>query len=224
LVTCIFLNRTPAARARRFLLAFLEEYPTPEDLRDADPRHIRREYFASLGLKRRADWLVEMASQLIDDPPVPDVMRQKSYQGAGYASEVAHLRGIGNYGSDAWRLFCKRQFYADHGVDIPDEWDAVDPQDWALRRYVSRRRREAAPPPISLESDELITSMGGLNIDQTISTPPTLSSRNGIIVTVDHYHSLHIPQRIWDEAEPLTIPSEALTREGFTLRGLGVAA
>ena len=218
------MNRTPAARARRFLLAFLEEYPTPDDLRDADPRHIRREYFASLGLKRRADWLVEMASQLINDPPAPDVMRQKSYQGAGYASEVAHLRGIGNYGSDAWRLFCKRQFYADHGIDITDEWDAVNPQDWALRRYVSRRRRDAAPPPISLEADELITSMAGLNIDQPVPALPILSSRDGIIVTIDHHHSLHIPQRILDDAEPLTIPSETLTREGSALRGLGATA
>lgn len=49
-----------------------------------------------------------MAEQFLVDPPRPNIMRQKSHQRAGYASEVAHLRGIGNYGSDAWRLFVKR--------------------------------------------------------------------------------------------------------------------
>ena len=83
-----------------------------------------------------------MANQLITDPPVPKIMRQKSYQKAGYVSEVAHLKGIGNYGSDAWRLFCKEDFYADHGIVIKDEWKRVRTRDKELQKYIDRRWRE----------------------------------------------------------------------------------
>lgn len=141
-MTCIFLNKTKAVRARPHLEAFLEEYPSPEVLKDAEPISIRTRYFADLGLHRRAYWLVEMASQLGSQPPRPNEPRKKPYKGAGYASEVAHLTGIGDYASDAWRLFCKKSFYASHGITIEDEWKTLDPQDKDLKRYVERKRRE----------------------------------------------------------------------------------
>jgi hypothetical protein len=142
LVTCIFLNKTEAVRARPHLEAFLEKYPSPDALQDADPEAIRTEYFADLGLFRRAYWLVEMASQLLSQPPRPNKLKRKSYKGAGYASEVAYLTRVGDYASDAWRLFCKKPFYASYGTTIEDEWKTLDPQDKDLRRYVERKRRE----------------------------------------------------------------------------------
>ena len=83
-----------------------------------------------------------MAEQLIVDPPKPNRMRQKGYKNAGYASEVAHLTGIGDYGSDAWRLFCKEDFYARHNIAATDEWKRVQSKDKALQKYIDRRRRE----------------------------------------------------------------------------------
>lgn len=136
LVTCIFLNRTPAARARRFLLSFLEGFPTPEALRDADPGDIRREYFATLGLARRADWLVRMATELIDDPS-PDTGRNPTDVPATLRSwatwqalETMPRRVAPFLQAAILRRPC---------IDIADEWQDVHPHDWALRRYVVRR-------------------------------------------------------------------------------------
>ena len=83
-----------------------------------------------------------MAEQFIVDPPRPNMKRRKGYKNAGYASEVAHLTGIGDYGSDAWRLFCKECFYADHEIVVTDEWKRVQTKDKALQKYIDRRRRE----------------------------------------------------------------------------------
>ena len=146
-MTCIFLNKTKAVRARLHLEAFFEEYPSPNVLKDAEPRSIRTEYFSDLGLYRRLYWLVEMASQLEGRPPRPNELEKKPYKGAGYASEVAHLTVVGDYASDAWRLFCKKSFYARHGITIEDEWKTVDPQDKDLKRYVERKRREERTAP-----------------------------------------------------------------------------
>jgi len=142
LVTCIFLNKTRAVRARPYLEDFFEEFPTPDMLQHADSKHIQKEYFKHLGLYRRACWLVKMAGQLLRTPPRPDEREKKSYKDAGYASEVSHLTGVGDYASDAWRLFCKKPFYASYGTTIEDEWKTLDPQDKDLKRYVERKRRE----------------------------------------------------------------------------------
>lgn len=141
-MTCIFLNKTRAVNARPYLEDFFEEYPTPDVLQHADSKHIQEEYFKHLGLYRRADWLVKMAGQLLCTPPRPGVCKKKSYRDAGYASEVSHLTGVGDYASDAWRLFCKKSFYASYGTTIEDEWNTLDPEDKDLKRYVERKRRE----------------------------------------------------------------------------------
>jgi hypothetical protein len=99
-------------------------------------------YFETLGLPGRALWIKKMAEQLLVDPPRPNIMRRKGYRNAGYASEVAHLTGIGDYGSDAWRLFCKEGFYADHDIVVTDEWKRVQTTDKALQRYIDRKWRK----------------------------------------------------------------------------------
>lgn len=142
LVTCIFLNKTYAVSARPYLEDFLEEYPTPRSLQDADPKTIASVYFKRLGLYRRAWWLVEMAHQLLTDPPQPNVLRRKSGPNAGLWSEVSHLAGVGEYASDAWRLFCKQKFYARYGISVADEWRTLQPVDKELKKYVKRKKLE----------------------------------------------------------------------------------
>lgn len=72
-MTCIFLNKTPATRARRHLQDFLQSYPTAQSLQGVQPSQIEC-YFATLGLqKRRAKWIIKMAGQLVNDPPQPHV-------------------------------------------------------------------------------------------------------------------------------------------------------
>jgi hypothetical protein len=93
-------------------------------------------------LFRRAWWLVRLAAQLLDDPPTPHRLRSKSHDNTGPVSEVAHLVGVGEYASDAWRLFCRRSFYASHDEDVEEEWRTLDPKDKDLRRYVRGKRRE----------------------------------------------------------------------------------
>ncbi|KAI4219552.1 MAG: hypothetical protein L6R36_008248, partial [Xanthoria steineri] len=156
LVTCIFLNKTEAVRAQSFLQAFLRQYPTAESLRFADPARIQTDYFSTLGLWRRARWLVTMADQLISDPPLPNVLRRKQYANAGPACEVAHLAGVGQYACDAWRLFCKRSFYAANGLTVPDEWRTLRPTDSYLLRYVEGRRQQEQREQARLLEDELL--------------------------------------------------------------------
>ena len=95
-------------------------------------------YFSNLGLHRRAGWLIQLARQLLVDPPKPYILRKK---GAGsVCSEVAHLRGVDRYASDAWRIFCKDAFYraAERGLLEP-EWKLVVPEDKALVKYITWR-------------------------------------------------------------------------------------
>jgi hypothetical protein len=74
-----------------FLQAFFEQYPTPNVLRDADSDFIKEKYFRTLGLFRWAWWLIRLATQLLDTPPIPHRMRSKSHNYTGPVSEVAHL-------------------------------------------------------------------------------------------------------------------------------------
>ncbi|KAK3046387.1 hypothetical protein LTR09_012131 [Extremus antarcticus] len=136
LVTWIFLNKTRAVRARPYLEVFLHESLTPQDLRGADVNDLVSTYFRHLGLHRRAWWLIDMAIQLITDPAKPNVLRRKPGREAGHWSEVGHLAGVGEYASDAWRL------YAGHGFSVPEEWRTLRPADKDLRRYVERKKRE----------------------------------------------------------------------------------
>lgn len=147
-------------------------------LQDVDPRSIRTKYFADLGLHRRAYWLVEMASQLLSQPPRPGELKKKSYKGAGYASEVAYLTGVGDYASDAWRLFCKKPFYASHGTTIEDEWKTLNPQDKDLKRYVERKRREEQ---MAQEMEDVAMWMAKVNLSrpQRPRPPACGSNRQG---------------------------------------------
>jgi endonuclease III len=188
LITCIFLNRTRARYAKPYIRAFLQAYPTPESLQDIRPEDILRDYFQKLGFHRRAWTVVALARQLRDDPPRPGVLRRKTDENAGYASEVAHLVGIGDYGSDAWRLFCRVDFYAGHGITVADEWDRVNLKDKDLQRYVQRKRREHVQRNINEEAESLISQLHDLRI-----------FGEGVMVG-EQKHRMFVPRRIIDSA------------------------
>ncbi len=82
---------------------FLQKFPDPQSLAQANYSETVP-FFEKLGLLRRTRWVIELAKQWLTDPPVPDVVRKKLYGGkVRFESEVAHLKGVGTYASDAWR-------------------------------------------------------------------------------------------------------------------------
>jgi len=102
-----------------------------------------------------------MADQLLQDPPRPGIIRQKTYQNAGYACEIAHLAGVGPYASDAWRLFCKKPFYAGHQIVVADEWRTLEPKDKDMKRYVQRKRREEQ---MRVLTDDVVSRMAAMQL------------------------------------------------------------
>lgn len=140
-MTSIFLNRTTNGQARQSLHCFLNQYPTAASLLDVTRTAILPD-FTHLGLYRRAGWILELTSMLQGNPPRHGVLRTKSNEHDNPVSEVAHLRGVGHYGNDAWRIFCKEQFYAEQNITVTDEWRRVSPKDKCLKRHIRRCRRK----------------------------------------------------------------------------------
>lgn len=194
LVTCIFLNKTTNGQARPRLQSFLAQYPSAASLQDATSADILP-YFKHLGLYRRADWILELADMLHRDPPQHGVLRRKVNGYDNPVSEVAHLRGIGHYGSDAWRIFCKEQFYAEAGITVTDEWRRVTPSDKVLKRYIRRRRRERTQQNLDLNLDEFSEQMENLRLFDT---------RDDWVVIGEGPLKLAIPPRIMAQAQSMT--------------------
>jgi hypothetical protein len=88
-------------------------------------------------------------------------LRSKLYHNAGPVSEVAHLVGVGEYASDAWRLFCRKPFYASYDIAVEGQWRTLDPKDKDLRRYVRRKRQEEQ---ISLLTADITTRMASVTL------------------------------------------------------------
>lgn len=131
-----------------------------------------------------------MANQLVLDPPRPNRLRKKLYQGAGYACEIAHLAGVGPYACDAWRLFCKRSFYAQHGITVLDEWRLLQPNDVHLQRYVAHKRYlERQQMAAILDEETLALRLMALRLaDDFVSS--------GKVVVKSRDSTLHVPDRI----------------------------
>lgn len=110
------------------------------------------------------------------------------------------------------RKWSRERFYADHGIDIPDEWQSVRPQERALRRHVICRERETTQETLASAADELTSHMDSLRITRTVSPLPAPLDRDGVIISIDDRHALHIPRRILDEAKAL--PSASQTVDG----------
>ncbi|KFY67381.1 hypothetical protein V496_01572 [Pseudogymnoascus sp. VKM F-4515 (FW-2607)] len=140
LVVCIFLNKTKGERAIPAARRLLIQYPKPEILAKASYDDIKI-YFQGLGLPRRARWIIELSKGWLIDPPQAEKIRTKVWKGSIQAqSEVAHLKGVGLYTSDAWRIFCKDNMFEKAGMKvIESEWKTVKPKDKELRSYLRWR-------------------------------------------------------------------------------------
>ena len=116
LVVCIFLNRTKGDQAIPVARRFLDQYPTPESLSTASYTTIEV-FFEHLGFSKRAASLIELAKEWLKTPPQVGRLWQKTWNGAvTFESEVAHLKSVGEYANDAWRIFCKDKIYEKAGI------------------------------------------------------------------------------------------------------------
>jgi len=219
-VTCILLNKTRAVQAKHLPGALLEEYPTPERLRSADLKDTQERYFKHLGLYRRAGWLVKMADQLLRDPPRPGILRRKDYRHAGYACEVAHLAGVGDYGSDAWRLFCKKSFYAGHQIVVADEWRTLEPKDKDLRRYVEQKRREEQ---VRLLTDDVISRMAAVQLSSASASCSKPAPQPGLLIGSGD-SALRVPQRLLDQVRGISLASSDNARTTRSSRVVATAS
>jgi methyl-CpG-binding domain protein 4 len=166
LVAVTLLNKTRATVALPSFRALVARWPTPATLAAADPEALE-EHLRSLGLQtRRTRTLLDLARDWLADPPRRDARHRTPgypFPGAGAdvrrgevlgdgdpragALEVAHLRGLGAYAWDSWRIFCRdaargvargwngEGAAAEDGAFEP-EWKRVQPMDKELRAFL----------------------------------------------------------------------------------------
>ncbi|XP_018336859.1 methyl-CpG-binding domain protein 4-like protein isoform X3 [Agrilus planipennis] len=90
LVATIFLNKTSCMVARQYVEEFLQDNPNPQTVLKKDSSELVK-YFVNLGLhQRRAEQVWRMTH---------DFLHKKW-------NKVGELYGIGQYGEDAYRMFC----------------------------------------------------------------------------------------------------------------------
>tara|TARA_A100001011_G_scaffold272278_1_gene281564 strand:- start:586 stop:1014 length:429 start_codon:yes stop_codon:yes gene_type:complete len=107
-VVCIFCNLTKRVQAEPYFWKCIHRWPGPADLANANPAEIE-EIIQPLGLsRRRSKALIQMS---------------KDYMQKDWRDQPEVLYGIGKYGSDAYRIFCK------------GDWESVSPKDGALVNY-----------------------------------------------------------------------------------------
>jgi len=102
LIAEFFLQRTPANRVASFLPTFLEEFPCPEKLANADLAHLEK-LSLSMGLRKRISWLIESMKIICQkyNGKVPDTF-----------GELILLPGVGEYTASAVLCF-------GFGQDVP---------------------------------------------------------------------------------------------------------
>lgn len=172
-IAVIFLNKTRGAVAMPVFYNLISQYPTPASLAAADQQDIVA-IFAHLGLQnQRARKCIGLAQTWLESPPVKGKRHRRLHypqKGDGkdistteaplgdddprVAWEVSHLVGIGSYGIDSWRIFCRDELRGlpgglpslvelqDSGVreaELAKEWTRVLPTDKELRAYLRWR-------------------------------------------------------------------------------------
>lgn len=174
LIAVIFLNKTRGSVAMPVFYDFVTRLPTPADVAAAKHEDIVS-IFQHLGLQNtRATKCIKLAQTWLETPPV----KGKRYRRLHYpkkddgkdidinegpisdedervAWEVGNLAGIGSYGIDSWRIFCRdelrglptglpergelEQDAAAREVELGKEWTRVLPLDKELRAYLKWR-------------------------------------------------------------------------------------
>lgn len=89
LIATIFLTKTSAKTARRYMRSFFDEYQSPYDVLSDTPTSLER-FFENLGLRKRGHMIWKLSYQFVSS----------KWRRAG------DLCGIGKYGEDAYRIFC----------------------------------------------------------------------------------------------------------------------
>ena len=94
-----FLQRTPANRVAVIIPLFIKEFPTANELANANVKRIQQRY-ASLGLTKRLYWLTESMKIIVQkyNGRIP-----KEY------SDLMSLPGVGNYTASAILTFAYKQ-------------------------------------------------------------------------------------------------------------------
>jgi hypothetical protein len=174
LIICIFLNKTPGERAIPAARRFLLHFPDADHLARAKYEETVL-FFKSLGLLRRAAWVIDLAKGWLSQPPKAGVVYEKSYKGnVTVKSEVAHLKGIGRYASDAWRIFCKDELYRQAGFPVgAPEWTNIRPEDKELRAYIKWKRAVSEKQILSkenLEAEDLLTDLQKLSLGDSVKS------------------------------------------------------
>jgi A/G-specific adenine glycosylase len=93
LVSEIMLQQTQVSRVVPKYLEFLNEFPTMEDLASANTKHLLS-VWSGLGYNRRAIWLKEAASEIVERKEFPQEV-----------NELRKLKGIGPYTSRSILIF-----------------------------------------------------------------------------------------------------------------------
>lgn len=107
LIATIFLNKTTGSAAKPVFWKFVEQFPTPDSVVNADWKVIA-DLMEPLGLhQRRAKNIIRFSDEYLN----------KRWK---YPIE---LYGIGKYGNDSYRIFCLGQ------------WKTVEPNDHKLNSY-----------------------------------------------------------------------------------------
>lgn len=167
LIATIFLNRTRGGVAIPVLFNFFDRYPTIEAVANASIKDVV-DSIRCLGFQnQRARKCVELARTWLEKPPTKGRRYRKiNYprKGDGHdvgaeevigddaddprvAWEIAHLRGVGTYALDSWRIFCRDELRglakdwmgtgAEGNGDFEPEWKRVLPTDKELRAYLT---------------------------------------------------------------------------------------
>ncbi|KAL8832846.1 MAG: hypothetical protein Q9191_000030 [Dirinaria sp. TL-2023a] len=145
LIAVIFLNKTRGAVALPVFFALMERYPTPEALAEAELEDIVG-FFSTLGLQnQRAKKVLGLAKEWVSEAPSRGRRwRRKDYpqkrdgrdiraeeepiadddEDPRVAWEVGRLPGIGAYGIDSWRIFCRDRL---RGIEAPIMSEYVSP-------------------------------------------------------------------------------------------------
>lgn len=126
LVATVFLTKTTGLQAKPLLWKFLREFPDPISVIWADINELEK-YFITLGLTKRATMIQKMSKEFLQ----------------GRWRNASDLCGIGQYGEDAYRIFCLAELN-------------FEPCDRYLRLYVDWLNRRDYEVTESSQNDELI--------------------------------------------------------------------
>ncbi|KAL8753743.1 MAG: hypothetical protein Q9199_004841, partial [Rusavskia elegans] len=180
LIAVIFLNKIRETVALPIFYTFITRFADPFSLAAANLGEVVS-YFQNLGIRNhRAKKCIALAKAWLDHPPAkgrrwrrlhyPTHNDEKDIKSdeepiadetedARAAWEVVHLPGIGEYGIDSWRIFCRDELRgigtaalpafpaSDHedsrmsveGEEMKGEWTGFLPHVKELRAYLRRR-------------------------------------------------------------------------------------